>query len=309
MKTKRLLLALLCLTVLMPLSAVAQNNNFSLPLLGEPFQTRAEILTGPILKTLFEEGDRSGFFMFYLTEMPMFPDFKEEFGITGEQIQQFRLSTHAIARSEEFGAIFGELARKLQNDPDYILTEDENARLESAYRYAMAISNIKAAEAFTDEQMQMIGGMMLALTGGLQSPFFSEKHMDALDMTDEQREKFKTIYEETKPDRDRMIAQFDSSMQNMIKTGRISIQDFLAAMATFRNSGRHLGQRRMEVLTSEQIARATELSKLPRSMTFSIFNQLPGWVPGADSWRPDMPIPEVYQQERTTRGNFPRPEN
>ena len=32
------------------------------------------------------------------------------------------------------------------------------------------------------------------------------------------------------------------------------------------------------------------------------------WMPGPDSWRPGMPLPESYRIQRNT-GNFPRPQN
>jgi len=310
MKTKILFVVVLLTLFSLSLLTTAQDNNFSLPLLGEGLETQyAGILPDPILRTLFEGGDRRGFFIFYLTEMPIFPGFKEEFGITDEQMARFRDGARVIQSSQEFEAGFYEINSKLQENAAYIPTTDEKAKLESAYRYAMEQANILAADIFTDEQMQRMNGMVLALTGGIQSPFFNEKHMEVLELTDEQKEQFKAIYDETKPDRDKTIAKFSTNMQKMISSGTTSTTDIFATLGAFREAGVNLRKRRTEVLTPSQLAKVRELSRLPKSMNFSVFNLSPQWQPSSGSWQPGDAVPEQYQQEQNTGGRFPREEN
>jgi hypothetical protein len=148
-------------------------------------------------------------------------------------------------------------------------------------------------------------GMMLALTGGLESPFFNERHMDAIDMTDAQRAQFQAIDEALKPERDVMIAALSKEVIRMTESGDISFNGLVAAFSQFRGFSRELRQRRMGVLTTAQIAQVRQLSRLPQFL--SIRNLLPQWMPGPGSWQPGDPIPAGYLQRRQERGRFPRP--
>jgi len=155
--------------------------------------------------------------------------------------------------------------------------------------------------------MQRLDNAVFGITGGLQSPFLNERHMDALGMTDEQKAQFKKINEETRPDREKMMATFDADIQKMMKTGKMSVNDILGAMSKIRTLGSVLKKRRSEVLTREQLAKAAQMAKLPKSMTWSVFDMLPQWGPGPNSWKPGDPMPG----EVTPRppGRFPRVEN
>jgi Spy/CpxP family protein refolding chaperone len=308
---------LVALFLLLPLSAIAQIEDGFFPAFSERDQAMFKIMLNPMLRTMFEEGDRSGVFIVMLSEMPIFPGFREEFGITPEQRRQFNSAANdPKTMPQNFAATSDALREKIENgikeDLNYVPTEDEIATIESIYRYGIERTNEAAAETFTDEQMQRLNNMVFGLTGGLQSPFLSEKHMDALEMTAEQRAKFKKINEDTKPEREKMIAAFDAELQRMIKTGKMSVKDFFAALSTFRELGTTLRKSRTEVLTRAQLAKATEMAKLPKSMTFSLTNLLPQWMPGADSWKPGDPLPAgaVPQQPPPNRsGLFPRGEN
>jgi hypothetical protein len=149
-------------------------------------------------------------------------------------------------------------------------------------------------------------GMMLAMTGGLESPFFNERHMAALDMTDEQKEKFLKINEETKSEREKMISEISAEVEKMYSVDDIKFTNkFAAAMMKCREYQKMLKKRRMEVLTDAQIAKAAKLAKAPKFM--SVSNLLPTWVPGANSWKPGDPLPEETVPEPVRR-KFPREE-
>ena len=299
------------LLLVLPLSAVAQEGGF-LPPFDEKDQARFRILFPATLRAMFEEGaDRTGVFIALLSEMPFFPNFKEEFGITPEQRSRFTIAVNdPELMPEEFRALAEKPIKFVENIDeylDYVPTEEEEAELELTYRVGFEYVNMRASETFSDEQMQRLDNMVFALTGGLQSPFLSEKHTDALGLTDEQKATFKKINEETKPDRDRMIAAFDAEIQRIVKTGKASIMDVFVAVSKFRDLGMTLKKRRMEVLTRAQIAKATEMAKLPKSMTLPIFDLLPKWIPGPDSWKPGDPVPEHAKPPRGTR-QFPKTE-
>jgi hypothetical protein len=149
--------------------------------------------------------------------------------------------------------------------------------------------------------------MIFAMTGGLQSPFLSEQHMDALEMTDAQKAQFKKINEETQQERDKMFTALGAEINKMVETSKISVSGVLSTMSKLRELGLMLKQRRSEVLTSSQLAKAREMARLPKSMTFSVFDVLPKWQPGQNSWKPGDPLP--VEVKPMPPGRFPRGEN
>ena len=78
-----------------------------------------------------------------------------------------------------------------------------------------------------------------------------------------------------------------------------------------------LQARMMNVLTDDQLDRMQEIiDETPASIKRFLAGvkamrefqeKLPGYVPGPDSWRPGMPLPAQFKEERRT-GRFPRSE-
>jgi hypothetical protein len=82
-----------------------------------------------------------------------------------------------------------------------------------------------------------------------------------------------------------------------------------------------LQNRLMNVLTDEQLNKMQKImdespmfvkQTLARhkmqQMQQMVIPPQPGWVPGPDSWRPGMPMPVEFKEERKTRQGFPRSE-
>jgi Spy/CpxP family protein refolding chaperone len=253
------------------------------------------------------ESDPSGMIMLFCAGMS---DFQEEFGITKEQIERMQELMQAAKpiNFDEIGEkVFDPMLRKVVRDANYVPNEEEEAAIAGLIKTLFDAANTTMAEAFTDEQIQKMDGMLLAVMSGLESPFFNERHMAALDMTDEQKEKFRKINEDTKPGREKMIAGIVTEIEKMLKDGKISYNGLTAVLAKFKDFSRDLKQRRSEVLTPAQIAKVRTLSKLPKSL--SVFNLLLQWMPGANSWKPGDPLPEgVVKPPPQPAGSFPRTE-
>jgi len=239
----------------------------------------------------------------------MFPNFKKEFGITDEQIAKLHESMRDMPKPEGVEAVFKALEQKLDEDINYIPTEAEEAEIESAFRAIFENLDSVAANAFSDEQIQKMDGMMFGLTGGLESLMLGEKHLLALELTNEQKEQFKAINKEIKPERDKMLADLSAEMQKMMKVGKINFKELEAFGLQFKGFAEDLKQRRIEILTESQLAKAATLSKPPKFLTASpIGMMLPQWVPGPNSWKPGDGAPEPNQPERNRRRGFPREE-
>ena len=305
---KTFLLAVLLL--LLPLSAIAQE--IEVGELSDSDLALTKFMVGRYMRTALEE-DPSGLFMFLLTMYgdELLPDFRKEFGITDEQMQHMSDSMGARDMSDPDNmdeTVFMRIDAVVEKilDGNYELSEDEDAALEAGLKYTFDEANSVVADALTDEQLQKMDGMILALTGGLESPFFNDRLMTAIDMTDEQKEQYKAINEETKPGREKMIAGVSKKIEDMLKSGKFNFKDIIAVLSQFKEFTGDLKKRRMEVLTAAQIAKVRQLAKLPKS--FSLFSLLPQWVPDENSWKPGNPLPEGVKPVPLPLGNFPRKE-
>ena len=308
MTAKRLFITASCLFLLATIG-LAQEIEVSPPR-NDVHRTIGELWVSYGTRAVFEEDPVGAFMLFLAMEGgSMIPGLKEEIGITDEQKTHLREVMDSLKPEgfDEFQSMMRVVEEKILEDLNYNLNEEEDEALVSFYRYAFEAANTSATAALTDEQIQKMDGMMLALTGGLESPFFNERHMAAIDMTDAQREQFKQIDAETKPGRDRLIAAISEETLKMIDTGKMDFKSLLSTFAQFREYQTDLRDRRRAVLTQAQIARAASLSRLPKFM--SPFNLLQQWVPGPNSWQPGDAVPEGFQLERNPRiRQFPRGE-
>ena len=288
--------------LLLPLSAIAQGSDFVKPI-DAAEAALDKFMINHIMQTAFEE-DPSGVFMVVLVcaGESILPGFRNEFEITEEQVERLNKSLNE-AGPENLHEMEQSLKAAMR-DGNFEPTEDEEAAFQSIFKYIFEAANSAVADALTDEQIQKMDGMILALSGGLESPFFNDRHMTALDMTDEQKAKFKAITEATKLGRDKMITGVSEKIEQMFKTGKFNFKDIVAVLSQFKEFTGDLKKRRMEVLTAAQIAQAGQLAKLPKS--FSVFNLLPQWVPNANSWQPGDPLPEGARPVVPAPGRFPR---
>jgi hypothetical protein len=309
MKATPLFLSILCLLLLLPLSVIAQENDDRQNAIdGE--RAMNEIMVSRITRAAFEQ-DPSGAFMviFAAGGKNILPGFNEEFGISDEQIARIgeAMDSRQPEDWEGFEKMFKGIEEKLLEDAHYNLTEEEDEAIKSMISYSLEATNEVAEEVFTVEQIQQMDGMMLALTGGLESPFFNERHMDALEMTDEQKKQFQTINEATSPGRDKLIAAIKEETLKMMDGGKVDFKGWLGTFAKFREYSRDLKQRRMAVLTQEQVAKAAKLVRLPKFL--SVANLLQEvWTPGPNSWKPGDPLPEGFVPPQPSKRNFPRRE-
>jgi hypothetical protein len=309
MQTTSKFLVSFLLFLALPLSAIAQDSSFFPPITDRD-QAQFRAAFNPVMRVMSDAGeDRSGIFITLLRD---FPGLQAEFGITEEQMIQYHTSMRPKMQEtwETYAReITIEVEKKLDEDINYVMNEYEEIATEEMFRSLVEHLNETWTETLTEEQMQGLNNMIFAMTGGLQSPFLSEQHMDALDMTDTQKAQFKKINEETQPERDKMFTALGAEINTMVETGKISVKGVLNTMSKLRELGLMLKQRRSEVLTSSQLAKVAEMARLPKSMTLSVFDVLPKWQPGPNSWKPGDPLPEGIVPPAPRRGNFPRTEN
>jgi hypothetical protein len=307
---------LAALFLLLPLSAIAQEIDLSsiIPRDLDPRGRALHVIGIDSIMGVMFESDASGFFMTLLSfpfiGNQIFPGFREEFGITEEQLKV--LITNISQMQLDNTDVLASISKKLAENLDYVLTEDEKVRFDAFHRGFFEKHNVLIANTFTAEKIQKMDDTMFALLGGLESPFLHEKYMAVLELTDEQKEKFKAISKEMKPEQEKILAEFSVELKKAAQVSKLNFKDLEAAGARVKAFTENLKQRRMAILTPTQIAKAAELSKPPKFVTAAVFDKLPKWMPGINSWKPGDPlpagiVPPQQPQERTRqRPGFPR---
>jgi len=208
----------------------------------------------------------------------------------------------------------------------------------------MAATQTEIEETLTSEQMLVVRKMEMQLMPEMGIPFPSM--FDPLDLTDDQKAEMNRIVDEMKVEFDSLtqeqatlrveqsVAIFGSlrgrtfaSNEEFQRTMQEIHREFVPSEAmrrraeNLREQGTQfvtlLQNRLMNVLTDEQLDRMQQiLDETPETVKQALAqmragreaqSQSPRYVPGPDSWRPGMPLPAQFRQERT-RGNFPRPQ-
>ena len=199
-------------------------------------------------------------------------------------------------------------------------------------------------ETLMPEQMLQVRKLEMQLMPAMGIPFPSM--FEPLDLTGEQKEEMNQIADEMKAEFDRLTLE-DAQLKSerLVATYGLLRDKFFASQEEFQQAMRDihsqyvpteamrnrandlreqgmkfmtlLQNRLMNVLMDEQLGRMQEiLDATPDFVKQMIaeFNarqeeqaKMPTYTPGPDSWRPGMPLPVQFRENRRT-GNFPRSE-
>jgi len=371
MKTKRLLLAVVCL-VLFSVFDRAQAADLP-PGFAEMrqypvFQRSVEIGLQAAIRSFW---DGSGTNLMAL-ELLQVRDIRAALDISDEQFQQIQsvpmnLDSFLLERPEiqEWVVQMQELHAqgRIQGNP---FTSDLDAETMDIFLNnrkmvaALSIEIISDAidNTLTPEQQQKMQEAQLVAMGEM--PIISPYIFEVLGLTDTQRQQMEEIKRELEPEFERHIEEFARGQMIVLN----KLFDEFEKQGSFNNTG-NLGQeiirtmqentvaatrklmaedpefrriteelqskgtafstqfqvKMFDVLTDEQWRRLQELidNPPPHAQIFmERLRQQRGeaaesegdvWQPGPGSWRPGMPIPEEYRQQRNLDRRFPRPQN
>jgi len=190
----------------------------------------------------------------------------------------------------------------------------------------------------TEEQIQMMREYQLADMSN--QPFlFLATGFEALGLTEEQRQMIETIKKEFEPEFEKMLDDYLSDrnreMWRVHQNFAAQIGDnhyqrvhnrLMAENPAYRRHHEEIAAHRerfesqfmvkvFDVLDDNQWNRLQDLIDNPPEYLAAFRNRLAEeaaargqmWQPGPDSWRPGMPVPESYRQQRNER-RFPRPQ-
>ena len=279
-----------------------------------------------------------------------FPEYREAWNISDEQHRQIEALRQdqiwEYRESPEYREIEEERDQAM-SDP-FIRNADERTRMDVFLEYEERLSMIREEfraavldELLTAEQKQMIREYELAEMAN--AVFFPVASLEALDLTDDQRQQINTIKQEFEPEFETMLEDYvdkngswrtlgrkyyalveqmgyDSTKYHIVHNKLMAEDPEYERLQEKQTSQRERFQKQFmaktfDVLTDEQWDRLQKLIDDPPEHVKSIrkrraaeAEQTSGWQPGPGSWRPGDPIPEQYRQERKTRRGFPREE-
>ena len=201
-------------------------------------------------------------------------------------------------------------------------------------------------DALTPEQWQKVGESLLSMMGTM--PIVSPRLFEVLNLTDAQREQMEEIKKELEPEFERQLEDYVRNQMFLQNRHRNELErqdnlnnannaerqarsqaiwerlsddpEFRRASEEIRTRGKAFAvqfkTKMFDVLTDAQWERLLYLVDNPphlvgtnREIPEEQRRERDVWVPGPDSWRPGMPIPESYRIQRNTERRFPRPTN
>ena len=332
MKTKRLLLVLSCLLLL-------TGTGYAQPANPQGDVVPAQMRLSPEAEQRLEmnvryrlraywDGRRTNFFTLGLLQDA---DLRAAWNVSDEQFEYIQNPNN--------------LGQMLSNHPEYrvIMADRGGGTGERLNALLMEVWSDAIDEALTPEQRQRVGESQLAMMGN--RPIVSPSLFEVLNLTDAQREQMEAIKRELEPEferhlddyvRDQIFLQnklhverekqgfvFNEAPETRERLRAISAQ--VSESPEFRRVSEEMRSRNsafstqfqtrmLDVLTDEQWERLQYLVDNPPHLAHRRVLEQPRresdvWVPGADSWRPGMPIPEEYRQQRNLDRRFPRPAN
>jgi hypothetical protein len=221
-------------------------------------------------------------------------------------------------------------AQMLLNAPKYAnrfkTMTDEN-RQEIQQDLSRDLGRITAAldNALAPERKAKAQKFVFQTLGGLDSPMINLSSMETLNLSDKQKEKMQSVFDEMRDERVAQMEKFLGMAEKVVTAGgpqnltpaereeldktrrELESQSFATAKKLADRLRQHLTPAQLELEKQLIASRPSFLPKLPRQM--STAENTPGksggvYTPGADSWRPGQDVPNQLPERR--QGNFPR---
>ena len=319
---KRLLISLIVLAGLLlaprcTLRCVAQDISLPIPLTKQQ-KLVASTIMGPAINSFFTK-HRPGMLGLSFAMNPMFKaGFEKELGFTEEQSglileklkERLGNSGEEVEEMKAFEQIMGQIMERAEQSEDaesLELSEEEMLVIQQGYDKVFDGFSSIAPEVFTPEQMVKINEMEFAVFGGIESPYFSVDAMGSLELTDDQIRQIEEFQQDIADEKLELIDGLTDFTKKVFSTGKINMQEAQAFDAKNKGLADKVGARLREILTEEQIKKATRLVKDQQAKLMKMmggFGAISQWMPSADSWAPGMPIPDSLKSE-TPKRRFP----
>jgi len=232
---------------------------------------------------------------------------RQELGLTDAEVNSIQLlKAQMILNAPKYAARF-----KTMTEADHKSLQEDLER--DMGRITEFFNNSLSAE-----RKEKVNKFAFQSLGGLDSPMISLSSMETLNLSEDQKKRMQTVFNEMKEER---IAHMEASFKliergialgsNMLPEDREQLEKERQALeAQMFSTSKKLAERLRRHLTAEQLehekqliaSRPAFLPKLPKQMREN--TESSGYTPGADSWRPGQEL-LIPIQAPTGRG-FPR---
>ncbi|MDR0328113.1 MAG: hypothetical protein LBI05_07460 [Planctomycetaceae bacterium] len=221
--------------------------------------------------------------------------------------------------------------------------DDTWKRIQDIQKKQLSLQMIVISESYngilTPEQQKRMNEALIANMGLL--PIVSPNMFEALNLTEAQKQRMKTLQKELEPDFEKHLESIANAQKKLEdwRSAEINKQEgtqeekmraadkklagdpeYKKILDEIQTMNKTFAARfktaMFDVLTDVQWERLQELVDNPPDIAKILEEKLRegnakseasgGWQPGPDSWKPGDPIPEQYRKERNQRGNFPR---
>jgi len=236
---------------------------------------------------------------------------RQELGLTDTEVNSIQLlKAQMVLNAPKYAARF-----KTMTEADYKgLQEDlerDMGRITEFFNSSLSAERKENVQKFVFQSL-----------GGLDSPMVSLSSMETLNLSEDQKQKMKTIFDEMKGER---VAPMEASfklIEKAIALGSTMTPEDREQLDKERReleaqifaTGKKLAERLRRHLTAEQLEREKQLIAsrpaflpgLPRQMRENTNTESGGYTPGTDSWRPGQEM--LIQIQAPTGRGFPRTE-
>ena len=241
---------------------------------------------------------------------------RQELGLTDTEVNSIRLvKAQMMLNAPQYAARLKTMTAENQKS----IQEDFSRDME---RISTVLNN-----ALAPERKEKVNKLVFQTMGGLDSPIVALSSMEALNLSEDQKKKVQTVFDEMREER---LAHMESALkmaervvaaggpQNLSQEEREALEKERRELeAQSFATAKKLADRLRQHLTPAQLALEKELiasrpaflPPLPKQMRREVSkngnNDSGSYVPGEKSWRPGQELP-VQNQERRPPGRFPR---
>jgi hypothetical protein len=295
--------------------------------LGLPAQGQTQRPGGPIVNALFDEGVpppgavtvlgrsfvgslQNGFgnslvLLFGSDDN----NIRQELGITDEEANSLRaLKAQILLNTPKYAARF-----KSMSEADHKMIQED-------LEQEMSMITASIDKALSPERKEKTQKFVFQTLGGLDSPIINLNAMETLKLSEDQKKKMQSVFDEMKEERQSQMEEGLKLVEKAIALGGPLMpaedqkklnEERKDLDARIYGTGKKLGERLRLHLTLEQLeqekmliaSRPSFLPKLPQQMRTA---EKESYAPGSNSWRPGQDVP--IQKDEPKYKQFPRTE-
>ena len=247
-------------------------------------------------------------------------NFRQELDLTDAEANSIRMlraqmMLHAPQYANRFKTMTADDQQSVQQD----LARDMG-------RVTSALENMLAPE-----RKAKVQKLVFQSLGGLDSPLTTMSSMETLNLSEDQKKKIQTVFDEMRDERaghmEKMLKMMESAMERIAAVGgpqnlsqeereefdtmrrELETQSFATAKKLADRLRQHLTPTQLELEKQLIATRPEFLGRLPRQMrreANTATEESEVYSPGINSWQPGQPLPVPIREQ--PRGRFPRAE-